>query len=260
MDGTVSGEDRGVGRKQARPVAREIPAATPLHFYRTASMPCPYVPGRVERKLVTELVGLIGAGYYNELSRGGFRRSHHLAYRPACAGCNACVPVRIVAPDFVPGRSLRRVAARNADVTVRIAEPKASVEQFRVFARYQHSRHHDSEMASMTYGDYRAMIEDSPVTTRLVELRGPDQRILGGCLVDLLDDGLSAVYSFYDPSDQRRGLGTYLILALIEETLRRQKPYVYLGYWIAESPKMAYKARFRPLEALSARGWNAMEA
>ena len=177
-----------------------------------------------------------------------------------CVGCNACVPVRIVAPDFVPGRSLRRVAARNADVTVRIAEPKASVEQFRVFARYQHSRHHDSEMASMTYGDYRAMIEDSPVTTRLVELRGPDQRILGGCLVDLLDDGLSAVYSFYDPSDQRRGLGTYLILALIEETLRRQKPYVYLGYWIAESPKMAYKARFRPLEALSARGWNAMEA
>jgi len=260
MDGTVSGEDRGIGRKPARPVARDIPGAVPLHFYRTATMPCPYVPGRIERKLVTELVGLNGAAFYNELSRGGFRRSHHLAYRPACAGCAACVPVRIVAPDFAPGRSLRRVAARNADIAVRVAEPKATVEQFRVFARYQHSRHHESEMASMTYGDYRAMIEDSPVTTRLVELRHPDGRILGGCLVDLLDDGLSAVYSFYDPSDQRRSLGTYLILALIEETLRRQKPYVYLGYWIAESPKMAYKARFRPLEALSARGWNMIEA
>ncbi len=182
--------------------------SAPLHFYRTASMPCPYVDGRIERKLVTELVGRDCTGFYNELSRGGFRRSHHLAYRPACAGCNACVPVRIVALDFVAGRSLRRVAARNADVTVRIAEPKASVEQFRVFTRYQHSRHHDSEMASMTYGDYRAMIEDSPVATCLVELRGPDGRILGICLVDLLDDGLSAVYSFFDPSDHRRSLGS----------------------------------------------------
>ncbi|MGH6980689.1 MAG: arginyltransferase [Stellaceae bacterium] len=259
MDGTASGEDRGIWRKPARPVVRDIPTATPLHFYRTASMACPYVAGRIERKLVTELVGHNGVSFYNELSRGGFRRSHHLAYRPACAGCNACVPVRIVAPDFVPGRSLRRVALRNADVTVRVAEPKASVEQFRVFARYQHSRHHESEMASMTYGDYRGMIEDSPVATRLVELHGPDQRFLGACLVDLLDDGLSAVYSFYDPTDQRRSLGTYLILALIDETLRRQKPYVYLGYWIAESPKMAYKSRFRPLEGLSSVGWSAIE-
>ncbi len=222
-------------------------------------MACPYVAGRVERKLVTELNGRDGVRFYNELSRGGFRRSHHLAYRPACAGCNACVPVRIVAPEFVPGRSLRRVAARNADVTVRVDEPKANVEQFRVFARYQHSRHHDSEMASMTYGDYRAMIEDSPVATRFIELRGPDGRILGGCLVDLLDDGLSAVYSFYDPSDQKRGLGTFLILALIDEALRRRTPYVYLGYWIAESPKMAYKSRFQPLEGLGADGWKKIE-
>ncbi len=260
MDGTVSGEDRNERRKIAKVVARPVVTPTPLHFYRTASMPCPYVAGRVERKLVTELTGRDSTRFYNELSRGGFRRSHHLAYRPACAGCSACVPVRIVAPDFAPGRSLRRVAARNADVTVHVDEPKANVEQFRVFARYQQSRHHDSEMASMTYGDYRAMIEDSPVATRLVELRGPDSRILGGCLVDLLDDGLSAVYSFYDPTDHRRGLGTYLILALIDEALRRQTPYVYLGYWIAESPKMAYKSRFRPLEGLGADGWSRIMA
>jgi len=260
MDGTASGERRGTRRKIIAIGTRETIANSPGHFYRTASMPCPYLHGRSERKLVTELAVRDGIGFYNELSRGGFRRSHHLAYRPACIGCNACVPVRIVAGDFVPSRSLRRVAVRNADVTVAIAEPKASVEQFRVFTRYQHSRHNDSEMASMTYGDYRAMIEDSPVATCLVELRGPDSRILGICLVDLLDDGLSAVYSFFDPSDHRRSVGSLLILALIEVTLRRQTPYVYLGYWIAESPKMAYKSRFRPLEGLTARGWELIAA
>lgn len=255
MDGTASSEGRGTRRKIVAAGASDAIRNPPAHFYRTASMPCPYLHGRTERKLVTELSGRDGIGFYNELSRSGFRRSHHLAYRPACVGCNACVPVRIVAPDFVPTRSLRRVAARNADVTVRIAEPKPSVEQFRVFTRYQHSRHYDSEMASMTYGDYRAMVEDSPVATCLVELRGPDDRILGICLVDLLDDGLSAVYSFFDPSDHRRSIGSFLILALIEVSLRRQTRYVYLGYWIAESPKMAYKSRFRPLEGLTSRGW-----
>ena len=262
MDGTISGDERGTERRTARSAVgdrRAGASGSPLHFYRTTAMPCPYLDGRVERKLVTELIGRDSGRFYNELSRGGFRRSHHLAYRPACAGCGACVPVRIVAPDFAPTRSLRRVANRNADVTVRAMEPKASIEQYRVFARYQHSRHNDSEMASMTYGDYRAMIEDSPVATRLIELRGPDARLLGMCLVDLLDDGLSAVYSFYDPSDQRRSLGSFLILALIDEVLRRRTSYVYLGYWIAESPKMAYKSRFRPLEGLSARGWEPIE-
>jgi arginine-tRNA-protein transferase len=260
MEGTVSGEDRKAGRAAARlTVARRNRDGGPLQFYRTASLPCPYVQGRVERKLVTELAARDGAAFYNELSRGGFRRSHHLAYRPACAGCNACVPVRIVAPEFAAGRSLRRVALRNRDVSVSVAEPKANVEQFRMFTRYQRSRHHDSEMASMTYGDYRAMIEDSPVVTRLIELHRADGVILGACLVDLLDDGLSAVYSFYEPGETKRSLGTYLILALIEETLRRQAPYLYLGYWIAESPKMAYKSRFRPLEGLSARGWTLLD-
>jgi arginine-tRNA-protein transferase len=258
MDGTAPGEAHDTRRGSAR---RATPDASPepLHFYRTASLPCPYLEGRVERKLVTELTGREGPAFYNELSRGGFRRSHHLAYRPACGGCSACVPVRIVAAEFVSSRSLRRVAARNAEITVALVEPKATVEQFRVFSRYQQSRHHDSEMASMTYGDYRAMIEDSPVATALVELRGADRRILGACLVDLLDDGLSAVYSFYDPSDRKRSLGSFLILALIEEVRRRQAAYVYLGYWVAASHKMAYKARFRPLEGLGAQGWRPID-
>jgi leucyl-tRNA---protein transferase len=258
MDGTVSGEDRRARRKPAGPAVRPNlvePLDPPQHFYRTAATPCPYVPGRIERKLVTELAGREALPLYNELSRGGFRRSHNLAYRPACVGCQGCVPVRIAVREFAPTRSLRRVARHNRDLVARIAEPSANFEQYRIFARYQRSRHDDSEMASMTFGDFRGMIEDSPVSTRLVELRGGLGELLGVCLVDLLDDGLSAVYSFYEPDDRRRSLGTYLILALIEEAKRRGLPYVYLGYWIAESPKMAYKARFQPLEGLGRDGW-----
>jgi leucyl-tRNA---protein transferase len=258
MDGTAPGEDRkerAGGRAEAPALAR-----LPQHFYRTAAMPCPYVKGRVERKLVTELTGRDASGFYDELSRGGFRRSHHLAYRPACAGCRACVPVRIVAPEFSLSRSLRRIAARDRALDIVVAKPAATFELYRVFVRYQRSRHNDSEMASMTFGDFRAMLEDSPVVTKLVELRDANRRLLGACLVDVLDDGMSAVYSFYDPDDRRHSLGTYLIMALVAEANRLKLPYVYLGYWIAESPKMAYKARFRPLEGLGSRGWTRIEA
>jgi arginyl-tRNA--protein-N-Asp/Glu arginylyltransferase len=227
----------------------------PQQFYRTAALPCPYLPGRIERKLVTELVGREAPSFYNDLSRAGFRRSHHLAYRPACAGCAGCVPVRIPVRDFTPTRSLRRIRNANRDLQARVVEPRATAEQFRLFARYQRSRHAESDMATMTFGDYRAMIEDSPVATRLVELRGPDGALQGACLVDLLDDGLSAVYSFYAAEEPKRSLGTLLILALVDEAHCRRLPYVYLGYWIDDSPKMAYKARFRPLEGLDPRGW-----
>jgi arginine-tRNA-protein transferase len=229
--------------------------APPQQFYRTAALPCPYVAGRVERKLVTELAGREAAAFYNELSRAGFRRSHHLAYRPACAGCAACVPVRIPAAHFRDTRSMRRIRLANTDLRMRPVEPQATLEQYRLFVRYQRLRHADSDMASMTYGDYRAMIEDSPVMTRVIELRDGEGRLNGACLVDVLDDGISAVYSFYAPDAPKRSLGTFLVLALVDEARRRRLPYVYLGYWIAESPKMAYKARFRPLEALDAQGW-----
>lgn len=227
----------------------------PQHFYRTASLPCPYVPGRVERKLVTELAGRHAPSFYNALSRAGFRRSHNLAYRPACAGCQACLPVRIPVAEFALSRSLRRIRNVNRDLGARLVSVSATVEQYRLFLRYQHFRHTDSDMAAMTYGDYRAMVEDSPVSTRLVELRNEDGALVGGCLVDLLDDGLSAVYSFYDPEDGKRSLGNLLVLALVDEAERQGLPYVYLGYLIQESPKMSYKARFRPLEALGPGGW-----
>jgi len=249
-----------VTRGMAAPLARRAPAAEPLfvppqHFYRTAALPCPYLPGQIERKLITELAGQEGQTFYNALSRAGFRRSHHLAYRPACTKCSACVPVRIPVAAFTLSRSLRRIQKANADLAIRVVEPQSTLEQFRLFQRYQRSRHADSDMASMTFGDFRAMIEDSPVASRLIELRDGRGGLLGACLLDVLDDGLSAVYSFFDPDERRRSLGTLLVLALIEAARDRALPYAYLGYWIAQSRKMAYKARFRPLESLGAEGW-----
>lgn len=225
------------------------------HFYRTSSSACPYIAGRLERKIVTDLSGRDANPIYSTLSRAGFRRSHHLAYRPACPGCQACVPVRVVVGEFVEGKSMRRVRAANEGLIVGAALPVATAEQYRLFHRYQRSRHTDSDMASMTFGDYRSMIEDTPVMTRVIELRDREGELAAACLVDLLDDGISAVYSFFETQNARRSLGTFLVLTLIDEARRRGLPYVYLGYWVANSPKMSYKLRFRPLEFLEQSGW-----
>jgi arginine-tRNA-protein transferase len=229
------------------------------HFYRTSALPCPYIAGQLERKLITELAGREARALYDELSRAGFRRSHNLAYRPACPSCSGCVPVRVDVANFRPGDSLRRVQRRNADLTQREIEPRATVEQYRLFIRYQRSRHAASDMAEMTYGDYRSMIEDSPIETRLLELREATGRLVGVCLLDRTDDGFSAVYSFFDPAEKRRSLGSLMVMALVERAAAEQLPYVYLGYWIRDSHKMSYKSRFRPLEQLGPRGWERLE-
>jgi arginine-tRNA-protein transferase len=232
-------------------------------FFATASVPCPYVPGRAERKLIVELTGRGAPVFYNELSRAGFRRSHRFAYRPACRSCAACVPVRIAVERFADTRSTRRVRNLNAgthsgaDRTLAglLLAPRATAEQFDLFAAYQRSRHRDSDMAAMSYADYRGMVEDSAVRTAIVELRDKAGGLVAVSLIDRLDDGISAVYSFFDPAQGRRSLGTWSILWLVEECRREGLPYVYLGYWIAESPKMAYKARFPALERLADGRW-----
>jgi arginyl-tRNA--protein-N-Asp/Glu arginylyltransferase len=236
------------------------PLSTPLqHFYRTSAMACPYLPGQHERKLITDLAGRDAKAFYDDLCRAGFRRSHHLAYRPSCSGCNACVPVRVPSAELRATRSSRRLRQINADIVGTHVEAIATVEQFRLFARYERRRHANSEMAAMTYGDYCAMVEDSPIDTGLVEFRDAKRELLGVCLIDLLDDGYSAVYSFFDPLQERRSLGTFMVRWLIEDAAARTLPYVYLGYWIADSDKMAYKTRFRPLEALGDDGWRVIE-
>jgi leucyl-tRNA---protein transferase len=234
-------------------------------FYLTAPSPCPYLAGREERKVFTHLVGDRAPGLNDLLTHGGFRRSQSIAYRPACEGCRACVSVRVISDEFRPTQSMRRILARNSDV---IGEMRALVptsEQYSIFRAYLDARHHDGGMADMTVLDYAMMVEDSHVKTRLVEYRrrGPDSsingrgagRLLGVALTDVLNDGLSMVYSFFDPEEGARSLGTLMILDHIERARRMGLPYVYLGYWVDGSRKMDYKGRFLPQERLMPDSW-----
>ena len=226
----------------------------------TRALPCPYLPGKIERKVVTDLSVPKAMELYERLSRGGFRRSHGLAYRPACPGCSACVPVRIRTDDFAWSRTFRRLMRRNADLTVSDMAAHATMEQFRLFTRYQRSRHTGGEMSTMGFHDYRAMVEDSPIDTRIIEFRNGEEKLVGVMLADRQLDALSAVYSMYDPDDERRSLGTWMVLWMVKRAAERELPFVYLGYWIEQSPKMAYKARFRPLEGLGPDGWDVIKS
>ncbi|MCW5745245.1 MAG: arginyltransferase [Alphaproteobacteria bacterium] len=230
-------------------------STAPLRFFRTTpALRCPYLPNRFETKLVTELGGPDALDLHDQLTDAGFRRSHHYVYKPLCGTCQACVPVRIPVADFAPSRSQRRTWRANAAVGGAVVPAMATSEQFALFTRYVTARHGDGDMAEMDFDDYRAMIEESPVDTQLVELR-ESGRLIAACLTDWLGNGISAVYSFFDPRLRRRALGVQTVMWLVEEARRRGLPYVYLGYWIAGSSKMDYKASYSPLEALGADGW-----
>lgn len=235
-------------------------------FYLTAPSPCPYLPGREERKVFTHLIGRRATGLNDTLTQSGFRRSQTIAYRPACEGCRACVSVRVCTDDFRPGKSFRRVLERNADLIGRPIEPRPTSEQYGLFRDYLAARHAEGGMADMTILDYAMMIEDSHVETRLIEYRrrGPDSSITGRgigplmalCVTDILADGLSMVYSYYDPEQADRSLGTFMILDHIERARLQGLPHLYLGYWVDGSRKMGYKARFLPQERLGLSGWD----
>ena len=219
---------------------------------------CPYLPGRLERKLLTEINGPLAQSVYNQLTHAGFRRSHRFAYRPACGDCDSCVPVRVVVKHFQASKSLRRIAKANADLSVRTVARRASDEQYELFNRYIESRHGDGEMSGMVEQEYRSMVESSDIDTRLAEFRDAEGKLLAVCLMDWLADGPSAVYSFFEPSETRRSLGTFVILWLIGAAQEAEADHVYLGYWIEKSRKMAYKTRFQPLEGLVAGTWRAL--
>jgi leucyl-tRNA---protein transferase len=230
-----------------------------LQFFRSGALPCPYIEGRIERKLFARLNASNAPAVNAVLTQAGFRRSHDIIYRPVCPSCSACIPVRIPAAGYRPSRSMRRIMNRNAELTATMVNATATVEQFELFAAYQAARHGDSDMARMGLTDYVAMIDEGRANTELLELREAEGRLVGVMLVDRLPDGFSAVYSFFDPDADSRSLGNYLILSLLEKAIGDSLDYVYLGYWIGESPKMAYKTRFRPLEALGPAGWYQME-
>jgi len=236
-------------------------------FYLTAPSPCPYLPGQEERKVFTHLVGERAADLNNLLTHGGFRRSQSIAYRPACERCRACVSVRVIADEFRPTRNMRRVLDRNCDLIGEMRVPVPTSEQYSVFRAYLDARHYDGGMADMTVLDYAMMVEDSHVQTRLIEYRrcdldagGPHKgELLAVALTDVLKDGLSMVYSFYEPEPEHRSLGTFMILDHIARARRMGLAYVYLGYWVRGSRKMDYKGRFLPQERLAPEGWTRIE-
>jgi arginine-tRNA-protein transferase len=219
------------------------------------------LPGKTERKVFTELKGLHAESLNDALGRIGFRRSQTVAYRPSCFDCRACVSVRVVAEDFAPSSAQKRNFRRNSDLIVSECRPWATAEQFELLQRYLARRHPGGGMAAMDEVDYADMVEHTAVSSYVVEYREPSAngeagRLVGACLTDRQGDGLSMIYSFYDPEHEARtGLGNYIILDHIRRAAEAGLSYVYLGYWVEGSQRMQYKIRYRPLERLGPSGW-----
>lgn len=233
-------------------------------FFVTSSAPCPYLPGRTERKVFTELKGPNAEQLHDALSRIGFRRSQTVAYRPSCVDCRACVSVRVVANEFRASSTQRRNLRRNADLVVSECRPWATSEQYALLQKYLASRHPGGGMAAMDEVDYADMVEHTSVSSFVIEYREPDHdgrpgKLVAACLTDRQGDGLSMIYSFYDPEcAERSGLGNFVILDHIRRAGDAGLPFVYLGYWVDGSPRMEYKVRYRPLEQLGPDGWSRM--
>ena len=230
-------------------------------FFVTSPAPCPYLAGKTERKVFTELKGPHADQLNEALGRIGFRRSQTVAYRPSCVECQACVSVRVVADEFAPSKAQKRILKRNSDLIATECRPWATTEQFELLRDYLAKRHPEGGMTRMDEVDYADMVEHTPVSSYVIEYREPAEdgsagRLVGACLTDRQGDGLSMIYSFYDPDNEvRSGLGNYIILDHIRRAAEEGLPYVYLGYWVEGSARMQYKIRYRPLERLGPRGW-----
>jgi arginyl-tRNA--protein-N-Asp/Glu arginylyltransferase len=229
------------------------------YFFMTSPMPCPYFSDRVERRLITELVGPDSQALHDQLTRAGFRRSHGTAYAQACSRCNDCIAIRIKAREFSSSRSQRRIAKRNKELVANEVSAIANEEQFILFEAYQASRHAGGDMETMDYCDYQSLVEENTIDTAIIEFRHND-RLVACIIVDKISDGFSAVYSFFDTEfESRRSLGTFMILWLIEHTRALELDYVYLGFWINNCQKMSYKKNFIPLEYFLSGSWEPHE-
>jgi arginyl-tRNA--protein-N-Asp/Glu arginylyltransferase len=230
-------------------------------FFVTSPAPCPYLAGKTERKVFTELKGPHAESLNDALGRIGFRRSQTVAYRPSCLDCRACVSVRVVTSAFAASAAQKKNLRRNADIEVTECRPWATAEQFDLLQRYLSRRHPGGGMAAMDEVDYADMVEHTAVSSYVIEYREPSVngeagRLIGACLTDRQADGLSMIYSFYDPEHEvRTGLGNFIILDHIRRAAEAGLPYVYLGYWVEGSQRMQYKIRYRPLERLGPSGW-----
>lgn len=230
-------------------------------FFVTSPSPCPYLPGRMERKVFTELTGSHASELNDALGKIGFRRSQGVAYRPSCMDCSACISVRVVTQEFTPNASQRKALRRHADLEVTAARPWSTDEQFQLLRHYLERRHPTGGMAGMDEIDFADMVEQTPVNTYVIEYREPSAdghpgRLVGACLTDRQGDGLSMIYSFFEVDDPARpGLGNFIIMDHILRAGAAGLPYVYLGYWIQGSTRMGYKTKYRPIERLGPDGW-----
>ncbi len=231
-----------------------------LQFYITMPAPCPYLPDQMERKAYTPLDGLSAGSQLSDfLTHSGFRRSQNVLYRPACETCQACRSLRIKINEFTPQKSFKRILKTNENISRTVCEPYATKEQFELLARYLSTRHKDGGMSDMDFGRYEMMVEDCAVHTQVFEYRNPQGRLIACSITDPLIGALSMVYSFFDVDMAKASLGTYMVLDHIKRCRELGFAYLYLGYWVKGSPKMAYKARFHPHEILGQNGWEMPE-
>ncbi|HYD17966.1 MAG TPA: arginyltransferase [Patescibacteria group bacterium] len=227
--------------------------STTLQLYLLPAAPCPYLEGQIEQKVAT-LLNPAEMPLAPRLIERGFRRSQGMFYRQKCPTCRACIAARIRLRDFQPNDSFRRVLRKNEDLHFTIEESQASFPLYELFSKYLHTRHPDGGMTEMAYGAFQQMMNESPMDSKFLVARKGDE-ILGVMQFDELPDGASAVYSFFNPDEEKRSLGTWLVLKLCEYTANAGKPYIYLGLWVKGSQKMSYKARFQPLELFVDERW-----
>lgn len=226
-----------------------------LRFFVTAAAPCPYLPNRDETKLFTYLHKSDGRKLNDALTEVGFRRAQSIAYRPACQTCDACKASRVLVDEFTPSKNMKRILAKNQDLTREVNPPIADDEHYSLISKYLCDRHQSGGMDDMDQGDFSELIEDTVVATELVDYRNAEGELLASALIDQLANGPSMVYSFFAPKQQSRSLGTYMILDHISRAQISEKPYLYLGFWVQDSTKMNYKQRFQPLEVLHQTQW-----